>query len=192
MASTGRKNSTFCKDGSTASILSVMKVFIVGLPGSGKSTLGNQLADQLNVAFLDLDEVIEHKAGQPIREIFAQHGEDAFRKLEQCALQEVIKQYDAFVVATGGGAPCFYDNLAVMNQGGITLFLDVPVSVIIQRMKGNQITDRPLLHNLDQDRLVQEYTAKFKKRLPIYRQAHIIIHQDTSVQEVVDQLKVRN
>ena len=169
-----------------------MKLFIIGLPGSGKSTLGKQLARQLDVSFLDLDEIIEQNAGQPIRDIFAQQGEDTFRKLEQQALHCAIKQHKTFVMATGGGAPCFFDNMDQMNQSGTTLYLEVPVPVIVQRMQGNQITDRPLLQELSQNQLVEEYTAKFEKRLPVYQQAHITINQDTSVDEVVTLLKVRN
>lgn len=169
-----------------------MKIFIIGLPGSGKSTLGKKLAKRLNLSFLDLDEIIEQKIHQPIREIFAQQGEDAFRKIEQRELHQVIAQDNAFVLSTGGGAPCFYDNLDVMNQAGITLFLDVPVPTIIQRMHGTQVTDRPLLQELDQTRLEQEYAAKFEERLPVYRQARMIIDQDATVDDVVALLQARS
>ena len=169
-----------------------MKLFIIGLPGSGKSTLGEKLANQLAIPFLDLDEVIEQSAGRPIREIFARQGEEVFRKLEQQSLRKVIDQNDTFVLATGGGAPCFFNNLAAMNQAGTTLFLDVPVPIIIQRMQGNQITDRPLLHELDQDRLVEEYTAKFEKRLPTYRQAHFTISQNMTTDEILALLSPRS
>ena len=169
-----------------------MKLFIIGLPGSGKSTFGKKLAEKLNLPFSDLDEVIERNSNQPIREIFAQRGEEVFRELEKEDLHQVASQPEAFVLATGGGAPCFHDNMALMNRVGTTLYLDVPVSTIIQRMQGSQITDRPLLHGLDQDRLVEEYTAKFEKRLPVYRQAHIIINQDTSIDEAVALLRAKS
>lgn len=169
-----------------------MKVFLIGLPGSGKSTLGKKLAKRLGLSFLDLDEIIEQKVNQPIREIFAQQGEEAFRKIEQRALHEMVTQHDAFVLATGGGAPCFFDNMEVMNRAGTTLFLDVPVATIIQRMHDNQITDRPLLQELDQDQLEQEYVAKFEKRLPVYRQAHVIVDQDAMVDDVAALLQARS
>ena len=140
-----------------------MKILLIGLPGSGKSTLGKKLARQLCLPFLDLDTIIEQTAKQPIRTIFAQQGEDAFRKLEQQALHQVIEQKKALVLATGGGAPCFFDNMEYMNQRGTTVFLDVPIATIVQRMQGQQVADRPLLRELDQNRLVQEYTAKFEK-----------------------------
>ena len=154
--------------------------------------MGRKLAVALSLPFLDLDDVIEEAAQQPIRTIFTQQGEEAFRSLEQQALHQVVEQQEAFVLATGGGAPCFFNNMQYMNQQGITVFLDVPIPVIVQRMQGQQITDRPLLHELDQNRLVQEYTAKFEKRLPIYRQVHITIDQDTTLEELVAQLSARS
>ncbi len=169
-----------------------MKLFIIGLPGSGKSTLGKELAPQLSLPFLDLDTIIEQTARQPIRTIFAQQGEEVFQQQERDTLQQTIAQHAAFVLATGGGAPCFFDNLARMNQSGTTIFLDVPVETIVQRMQGAQITDRPLLQELDQARLVQEYTAKFEKRLPIYRQAHITIDQNTSSEDLIKLLSARS
>ena len=169
-----------------------MKIFLIGLPGSGKSTLGRKLAVALGLPFLDLDDAIEAAARQPIRDIFAQRGEEAFRRLEQQAFHQVIEQYDAFVLATGGGAPCFFDNMEYMNRQGTTVFLDVPIPVIVQRMQGAQITDRPLLRELDQNELVQEYTAKFEKRLPIYRQAPISIDQNTILEQLVASLLARS
>lgn len=169
-----------------------MKLFLVGLPGSGKSTLGKDLAQRLRLPFLDLDAVIEQAAQQSIRAIFAQQGEETFRQHERDALQQTIKEHSTFVLATGGGAPCFFDNQEHMNQHGTTVFLDVPIATIVQRMQGQQITDRPLLQELDQERLVQEYTAKFEKRLPVYRQAHITIDQSISPKALIALLSARS
>ncbi len=154
--------------------------------------MGRKLAVALRLPFLDLDDAIEEGERQPIRTIFDQKGEKAFRQLEREALRQTINQYDAFVLATGGGAPCFFDNLALMNQSGTTIFLDVPIATIVQRMQGQQITDRPLLQELDQNQLVQEYTAKFEKRLPVYRQAHITIDQNTKLEELVARLLIKS
>ena len=169
-----------------------MKILLIGLPGSGKSTLGKKLARQLCLPFLDLDTIIEQTTEQTIRAIFAQRGEEAFRKLEQQALHQVTEQQEAFVVATGGGTPCFYDNMKYMNRQGTTVFLDVPIATIVQRMQGAQVADRPLLRELDQNQLVQEYTAKFEKRLPVYRQAHVTIDQNTTLEELTALLATRS
>ena len=154
--------------------------------------MGRKLAVALSLPFLDLDDAIEEGARQPIRTIFAQQGEEAFRNLEQQALHQVVEQHEAFVLATGGGAPCFFNNMQYMNQQSTTVFLDVPIATIVQRMQGTQITDRPLLQELDPNQLVQEYTAKFEKRLPIYRQAHITIDQNTTLEKLVALLSARS
>ena len=169
-----------------------MKLFIIGLPGSGKSTLGKKLGTRLNLPFLDLDERIEADAEQPIRAIFANEGEAAFRNLERDALYQTIDECDHFILATGGGAPCFFDNMEVMNRTGTTLFLDVPIPTIITRMHGLQITDRPLLQGLNQNQMLKEYTDKFEKRLPVYRQAQITISHNASEEEIVAQLYTKN
>ena len=162
-----------------------MKLFIVGLPGSGKSTLGKQLAERLALPFLDLDDLIEQQTGEAIRDTFAQRGEGVFRQIEQSVLREVIAGHDQFVLATGGGAPCFFDNMDLMNSSGITLFLDVSIPTIVQRMSGDQVSNRPLLQALDQDQLAQEYTAKFEKRLSVYRQAQVIVDQCDSLDDIM-------
>ncbi|MEM8967400.1 MAG: shikimate kinase, partial [Bacteroidota bacterium] len=110
--------------------LSVLKLFLVGLPGSGKSTLGKQLAEKLDLPFIDLDDIIEAEARQPIRKIFARQGEDYFRRLEQKTLLDTISQNSDFVMATGGGATCFFDNMQKMNDAGTTIFVDTPITEI--------------------------------------------------------------
>ena len=162
-----------------------MKIFLIGLPGSGKSTLGKKLARSLKVPFVDLDTVIETAAGQPIRTIFAEQGEEAFRKQEQKALHQIIEQQASFVLATGGGTPCFYNNMQVMDQVGITLYLDIPMAVIVQRMQGAQVTNRPLLQGMDTKALEEEFKAKFAHRIPVYQQAQYTLCHPIDVAHTV-------
>ncbi|WKN41727.1 shikimate kinase [Tunicatimonas pelagia] len=166
-----------------------MKLFLIGLPGSGKSTLGKQLAEQLELPFIDLDDAIEAEAKQPIREIFAQQGEDYFRSLEQKTLVDTISQKSDFVMATGGGAPCFFDNMYHMNQAGTTIFMDIPVEVITERMEKEGVAVRPLLHELDTDNFANAYYHKFAHRLPYYRQAKLIVTAEDDLDSILDQLK---
>ncbi|MGB3618678.1 MAG: shikimate kinase [Catalinimonas sp.] len=122
-------------------------VYLVGLPGSGKSTLGRALAAALERPFVDLDDVIEARAGRAIRDIFATEGEAHFRTLERAALAATAARTEPLVVATGGGTPCFLDNGALLKNTGTSVFLDVPVATIVARLEADDPTVRPLLHN---------------------------------------------
>src|SRR5215217_5818033 len=101
-------------------------IFLIGMPGAGKTTVGRKLASTLNRPFLDLDEYMESKEGMPVRELFATRGEEYFRLAEAQALREVVEQATAGIIATGGGAPCFHGSMAFMNQVGTTIYLKMP------------------------------------------------------------------
>ncbi|MBF9238436.1 shikimate kinase [Hymenobacter sp. BT683] len=123
-----------------------MKLFLIGMPGSGKTTLGRELAAHFGVPFLDLDAEIVARAGQVISAIFLQHGEAHFRQLEADTLRDISAQPGPMVLATGGGTPCFHDNLTVLNATGVTLWLDVPVPVLTARLAvAAEKKSRPLL-----------------------------------------------
>ncbi len=116
------------------------------MPGSGKTTLGRALAEHLGIPFLDLDAEIVARAGQVVSAIFLQHGEAYFRQLEADTLREIAAQPGPLVVATGGGTPCFHNNLTVLKTSGITVWLDVPVAVLKERLAATAETEsRPLL-----------------------------------------------
>src|SRR5579859_2734142 len=103
-----------------------MKIFLIGLPGSGKTTMGKSLADALRLPFADLDVEIEKSEGLTVPQIFEKRGEDYFRAAESELLKKFTSSSGHFVMAAGGGAPCFNRNMTAMNQSGITVFLDVP------------------------------------------------------------------
>lgn len=112
------------------------------MPGSGKSTVSRLLAEKLELDFYDLDAEIEAARGKTIAEIFTE-GEEVFRKLEAATLLKSIINKKSFVMAAGGGTPCFFDGMKVMNESGITIYLDTPIDVLIARTKKKQ--HRPLL-----------------------------------------------
>lgn len=112
------------------------------MPGSGKSTVSRLLAEKLELDFYDLDAEIEAASGKNIAEIFTE-GEEVFRKLEAATLLKSITNKKSFVMAAGGGTPCFFDGMKVMNESGITIYLDTPIDVLIARTKKKQ--HRPLL-----------------------------------------------
>ncbi|MDQ2792412.1 MAG: shikimate kinase [Bacteroidota bacterium] len=119
---------------------------LVGLPGAGKTTLGRQLAAHFNRPFLDLDLAIEARTGHGVREIFAQEGEAAFRELEAAVLRAALAAGGPpLVLATGGGTPCFHDNMRLLNQAGPTLWLDVPVAELAARLSAAEVAKRPLM-----------------------------------------------
>src|SRR5688572_4732227 len=124
-----------------------MKLYLIGLLGSGKSVLGKELSNLLRIPFIDLDDVLEAQEGMKVSEIFSTKGEDQFRIMEAAALREQSIQKE-FVMATGGGTPCFHDNMSFINKTGTSVFLDTPVSEIVKRLKGEQRKIRPLLANV--------------------------------------------
>ena len=148
-----------------------MLIFLVGMPGSGKTSLGQQLAQQLTLPVWDMDDLIEQKAQMSIPAIFEKHGEDHFRKLEQEVLHEIIQQKNTdAIVATGGGATCFFDNMDRINEAGISIYLDTPVDLIVQRlMRKNQ--DRPLYQQASPEALNEKLTQTFWQRKKYYWQA---------------------
>lgn len=154
-----------------------MKIFLVGMPGSGKSTLGRQLASELNLPFVDLDQVIEQHEGKSISDIFRQHGEDYFRRVESELLNAWAARPDAYVMATGGGAPCFYNGMDKLNSAGVTLYLHVPIETLVQRTKNKQ--HRPLLANESSEELTNRLTSLFSNRKDVYSQAQFTLTNPT-------------
>ena len=106
-----------------------MRIFLTGYMASGKTTLGKAFARACNLGFIDLDWYIEERMHMSVRDIFAERGEDGFRQLEKNMLHEV-SEFENVVVACGGGTPCFFDNMDVMNSRGITVFLDAAQDVL--------------------------------------------------------------
>jgi shikimate kinase len=138
------------------------RIFLVGLPGAGKSTVGKYIAAELGYTFIDLDERIETIAGQTIHDIFEQEGEERFREYERDALRAITDE--KVVVATGGGAPCFHGNMDWMNAYGLTVFLNPPLDIILARIAHE--THRPLLKGDSKEKMeeLMEKREKFYKK----------------------------
>jgi len=162
-----------------------MKIILVGMPGSGKSTVGKQLSSHLNLPLIDLDTEIERSAGQEIKTIFAEKGEDHFRTLESQTLQRVLNSNDSFILATGGGAPCFHDGMEIINQYGISVFLDVPTDELVARVAND--TSRPLLATSDKEGLLLKLNVIRAKRLDCYQKARIIVF-GSDIEDVIAKL----
>jgi len=165
-----------------------MKIFLIGLSGAGKTTLGKLLADELHVPFVDMDWEIEKKEKKSVKEIFSQEGEDHFRMLEAEVLRDWAGAQQDFVMGTGGGAPCFHHGMDVINQSGLSIFLDVPVEVLKLRLAS--ATDRPLLNAGDDRDKENKLNALRASRLPIYNKAHIII-ENPSLEKLLRALRLK-
>jgi shikimate kinase len=143
-----------------------MKVFLVGFMGSGKSTLGKKLSELMNVSFIDLDNRIEESEGKSVSEIFKERGEEYFRNLEAEALRKTSRIRNA-VIATGGGAPCFYDNMEWMNENGVTVYLKAEAGELYHRLLKERET-RPLLAHLGDVALFDYIMSSLAHREPYY------------------------
>lgn len=155
------------------------------MPGSGKSTYGKELAEKLGRKFFDLDEEIERMAGWVIPDIFAQVGEDYFRELEKSVLLMLIRLNEPAVIATGGGAPCFFDNMTLMNTSGSTVFLDTPMPTILDRIKRDK-GSRPLVNAMNNDSLESDMQELYEKRLPHYEKASFTTN--SNLQDILNYL----
>jgi shikimate kinase len=161
-----------------------MRIYLVGYMGSGKSTLGRKLAKISDCHFIDLDKYIEERHCQTVPQIFAEEGEAAFREKEQKALHEV-SEFSDVVVATGGGAPCFFDNMALMNVTGITIFLDIHPEILARRLLKSK-TDRPLIRGKSPEELQKFIAENLARRRPFYEQARLRIdREDIAPEEII-------
>lgn len=147
------------------------KIFLIGFMGSGKTTTGKKLASRLNWEFIDLDEFIEEDKGMPVAEIFETQGEDWFRTVEAEALRTVAKA-DNTVISTGGGTPCFYENMEFMLQNGLTVYLRMTPESLARRLARSS-AGRPLLKGIDKEELETYIRTKLAEREPWYSMAEI-------------------
>ncbi|GAB3218367.1 shikimate kinase [Algoriphagus aestuariicola] len=171
-----------------------LKVVLVGLPGSGKSTFGRQLSHELRFPFLDLDHQIEEKFAMKIPEIFSIHGEGKFREWETETLAGLLQKDSSFVLATGGGAPCFNDNMDLINASSISVYLDVPLDSISERLRVSKVQNRPMFQGLGQGEITLKLKSLLAERDAFYSQAKIKLSgEDFSAEllmyELINQLK---
>ncbi len=156
------------------------------MPSSGKSTLGRKLARLLGYRFVDLDRLIVKDQKQTIPEIFAGKGEGYFREVERRILLDT-RPNRYLVVSTGGGTPCFSDNMSFMKSNGLSVFLQVPPTELAKRITRHARDDRPLLSGVTE--LEKELTNRLAVRLPFYEQADLIVDGNTTVNRLLAALQ---
>jgi shikimate kinase len=173
------------------------KYFLIGYMGSGKTTVGKQLAIKMNLQFIDMDLFIENRYRKSISAIFEEKGEAGFREIERKALHE-ITDFENVVISTGGGLPCFFDNMDVMNQAGKTIYLKVSVEELMKRLKkGKQ--KRPLMKDKKPEEIKNFIAVNLAKREEFYDKAAFIFECDeifssenfrTKIERLIEDIRI--
>jgi shikimate kinase len=149
----------------------MMKVFLIGFMGCGKSTMGRKLARQLGYDFIDLDHEIEKRTDTTIGNYFSVNGEMAFRELERKTLQEFDYPVNC-IVATGGGVPCYFDNMDWMNANGTTVYIEMSPMALAGRLERGK-DKRPLLKDLNEAQMIAFIEGKLAEREGYYKRAKL-------------------
>ena len=169
-------------------MLNSNKLYIIGFMGSGKTTTGSRLAGLLGWNFTDLDKSIEKYAGKTIPEIFAVQGETWFRNLETEVLRSLRSESDT-VISTGGGAPCFGDNMDFMLETGLTIYLKLTPAQLKSRLS-NTRGERPLIKDLNDEGLLSYIEEKLEFREKWYSRAELTLDGfNTDVRFIYSQVR---
>jgi shikimate kinase len=164
-----------------------MKIVLIGYMGSGKSSVGKKLASVLNISFIDIDSEIEKKEGCEISEIFSNKGEIYFRKIENTVLKEVLLRPDSFVLATGGGTPCYGDAMSfILGQENVNvIYLKMSFETLSERLfLGKE--KRPLLAHLNSKADLEDFVRKHLfERGYYYNQAHFVVENEAEIDKTV-------
>ena len=162
------------------------RIILVGYMGAGKTTIGKALADELGMRFYDLDWYIETRMHKTVAQLFAELGEEGFRRIERNMLHEVA-EFEGVLISCGGGTPCFFDNMEYINQQGLTLYLKASPDVLYKHLKMGK-TVRPLLLNKTPDEVERFISDQLAAREPHYLRAHHTL--DVSLMDNYEKIKI--
>lgn len=154
-----------------------MKIFLIGFMGAGKTHWGRLLSEKLGIRFFDLDEQVTEHAGKSIAAIFATEGEEQFRLMEKDVLHIITESHDSFVMACGGGSPCYFNNIEYMNQSGTTVWINTPLDRLFHRLVLEK-EKRPLIKQLSDEQLKGYISKKFADRKIYYEQANVTVDEE--------------
>lgn len=160
-----------------------MNIYLIGLSGSGKTTIGKKLSKLLDMDFVDTDEYINFKSSLTPGEFIKKYGEKAFRIKEKEALNDILKSSKNFVVATGGGLPAFYNHIDILLETGRVIYLKVSPKLSYKRIENSE--SRPLSTSLD------NVNYLYHKRKDIYERAHITINAEESLENVLNAITLK-
>lgn len=163
-----------------------LKIILLGYMGSGKSTVGKTLSHKLGLPFYDLDDQISLAAGKSIPEIFEQDGEIFFRKLERDTLSKFVRSHENFVLATGGGTPCYFDNMKLIRNDSdvISIYLRTPVNELAKRLSTERAS-RPLIEHLGENALPEFIAKHLFERRRFYEEALLAMDTQEATQEKI-------
>ena len=166
-----------------------MKIILIGYMGSGKSTIGKSLANKLNLPFVDLDDTIEREIGVSISDFFEAYGELKFRRLEHQLLHKIITEKEQMILSTGGGTPCYGDNLMLMKSSSAKVFyLKASINTLAARLIDEKST-RPLIQSIGEQNLPEFIGKHLFERNIFYLQADQIVEiDDKSVAEITERI----
>ena len=162
------------------------RIILIGYMGSGKTTIGRALSKETGMMFYDLDWYIESRMRKTVPQIFAEKGEEAFRKMEYNMLHEVA-EFEDVIISCGGGTPCFFDNMDYLNQQGDVVYLKASPETLYKHLLMAKI-ERPLLKGKSTDELIAYITEHLKQREPFYEKARHIL--DVNVLDDYDKIKI--
>lgn len=162
------------------------RIILVGYMGSGKTTVGRQLAMALGLSFYDLDWYIEMRYHRTVAQLFAERGEEGFRELERNMLHEVA-EFENVVLSCGGGTPCFFDNMDYINSMAETIFLKADPEVLAMHLRMGKV-ERPLIKGKTGEELVQYIQESLQHREPFYSKAKHTL--DVSLLDNYEKIKI--
>ena len=154
-----------------------MKIFLIGFMGCGKTHWGKLLSEKLGVPFFDLDEKITEQEGRPIDEIFKTEGEEYFRMLEKDVLHLLTESHESFVMACGGGTPCFFNTIDYLKRQGTVVWINCSTDCLYQRLIKEK-DQRPLISSIPDDQLKTFIIKKYSSRKIFYQQASVILPEE--------------
>jgi shikimate kinase len=161
-----------------------MKIFLIGFMGCGKTHWGKLLSQKLSITFFDLDEKIVEQEGKSVSEIFNSEGEEYFRHAEKEVLHLLAESHQSFVMATGGGAPCFYNNIDYIKKQGTVVWINCSTELLHQRLLKEK-DQRPLISDIPDEDLKTYIIKKYSSRKIFYQQANVILPEENITMEVL-------
>jgi len=162
-----------------------MRIVLIGMPGSGKTTTAKKFAEHKMIEFIDSDIYIENKYNMSVDQIFKEPGENKFREYEHNALLELL-QKDKFILAAGGGLPCYFDNMNLIKEKSLSVYLCVPPKLLVDRiMQTEKGRSRPLIQNKTKSEILHYITKTLEKRKRFYETADYKIDAAVSVEDIL-------